>query len=62
MPAGFAAQDVASLTGVVADSSGAVVQDVNVRLLDTKTNTSYEAKTNSAGAYTFHNLLRGQCR
>ena len=54
-----AAQDVASLTGVVTDSSGAVVKDANVTLLDTKTNTSYQAKTNSVGAYTFPNLLPG---
>src|ERR1700722_3428135 len=59
LPTGLAAQDVASLTGVVTDSSGAVVTDVHVTLLDTRTNTSYEAKTNSAGAYTFHDLLPG---
>ncbi len=59
MPTISAAQDVASLTGVVTDSSGAVVPDVTVTLLDTKTNTSYEAKTNSVGAYTFPNLLPG---
>ncbi len=59
MPTTSAAQDVASLTGVVTDSSGAVVPDVSVTLLDTKTNTSYEAKTNSVGAYTFPNLLPG---
>jgi len=59
LPTGLAAQDVASLTGVVTDSSGAVVADVHVTLLDTKTNTSYEAKTNSVGAYTFSNLLPG---
>jgi hypothetical protein len=53
------AQDVASLTGVVTDASGAVVPNVNVKLLDTKTNTSYEAKTNSVGAYGFQDLLPG---
>jgi len=59
MPTTSAAQDVASLTGVVTDSSGAVVPDVNVTLLDTKTNTSYQAKTNSVGAYSFQDLLPG---
>jgi len=56
----MAAQDVASLTGVVTDASGAVVPGVNVKLVDTKTNTSYEATTNSVGAYTFTKLLPGQ--
>jgi hypothetical protein len=55
----LAAQDVASLAGVVTDTTGAVVQDVTVTLLDTKTNSSYEAKTNSVGAYTFHDLQPG---
>jgi hypothetical protein len=54
-----AAQDVASLTGVVTDVSGAVVADATVILLDTKTNTTYQTKTNSLGAYTFSNVLPG---
>src|SRR5579863_9671309 len=54
-----AAQDAASLTGVVTDSTGAVVPDVNVKLVDTRTNTAYEAKTSSVGTYTFHDLLPG---
>lgn len=53
------AQDQASLTGVVTDSSGAVVPDATVRLTDTKTNASYETKTNSVGAYTFLKVLPG---
>ncbi|HET6179838.1 MAG TPA: carboxypeptidase-like regulatory domain-containing protein, partial [Candidatus Sulfotelmatobacter sp.] len=53
------AQDVASLTGVVTDSTGAVVSDADVRLVDTKTNTSYEAKTNAVGAYLFGQLHPG---
>lgn len=53
------AQDVASLTGVVTDSSGAVVPDAVVRLVDTKTGTNYETQTNSAGAYFFTKLLPG---
>jgi Carboxypeptidase regulatory-like domain len=59
MPTFMAAQDAASLTGVVTDASGAVVPDVNVKLVDTKTNTSYEAKTSSVGSYVFHDLLPG---
>jgi carboxypeptidase family protein len=55
----LAAQDVASLTGVVTDASGAVVNDVTVRLVDTKTNASYETKTSGVGAYTFSNLPAG---
>ena len=53
------AQDVASLTGEVTDKSGAVVPDVAVKLVDTKTNTAYETKTNSIGAYTFSRVLPG---
>jgi hypothetical protein len=53
------AQELASLTGVVTDSSGAVIPAVSVKLEDTKTNASYEAKTNSAGGYTFVKVLPG---
>ncbi|MGA8150525.1 MAG: carboxypeptidase-like regulatory domain-containing protein [Terriglobales bacterium] len=53
------AQDVASLTGVVTDKSGAVVPDVAVRLVDTKTNTAYETRSNSSGVYTFSRVLPG---
>jgi hypothetical protein len=59
IPSFLAAQDVASLTGVVSDSTGAVVPDVAVKLVDTKTNSSFETKTNSVGAYTFHDLPAG---
>jgi len=59
VPSSVLAQNVASLTGVVTDSSGAVVVDAAVKLVDTKTNTSYESKTNAAGAYTFSNLPPG---
>jgi Carboxypeptidase regulatory-like domain len=59
LPPLLPAQDVAALTGVVTDSSGAVVPDVRVKLVDTKTNTSYETKTNSVGAYTFPKVLPG---
>jgi len=58
-PSFLAAQDVASLTGVVSDATGAVVPDVAVKLVDTRTNSSYETTTNSVGAYTFHDLPAG---
>ncbi len=53
------AQELASVTGVVADKTGAVIPDTDVRLTDTKTNASYNTKTNSVGAYTFVKVLPG---
>jgi hypothetical protein len=53
------AQDVASLSGLVTDASGAVVVSADVVLLDTKTNTRYETHTNASGSYTFPKLLPG---
>jgi len=55
----LSAQDVASLTGVVTDSSGAVIPGVNVKLTDTKTGSNYETTTDSVGSYTFTKLLPG---
>ena len=37
----------------------AVIPDVAVQLLDTRTNASYETKTNAVGAYTFPKVLPG---
>jgi hypothetical protein len=45
------AQDVASLTGIVTDTTGAVVAGVDVALLSTATNAGYHTRTNSLGAY-----------
>jgi Carboxypeptidase regulatory-like domain len=59
MSANVSAQDVASLTGVVTDPTGAVVAGIDVKLLDTKTNTAYQTKTNALGAYLFSNLKPG---
>jgi len=59
LTAGAAGQELASLAGVVTDETGAVIPDANVQLLDTKTNATYAAKTNSVGAYTFVKLLPG---
>jgi hypothetical protein len=53
------AQDVASLTGVVTDTTGAVVSDATVKVVDTRTNATYEAKTNSLGAYLINRLQPG---
>ena len=53
------AQEVASLTGVVADKTGAVIPDVNVKLVDTRTNASYETKTDAVGAYNFTKVPPG---
>jgi len=59
LPALLAAQEVASLTGVVTDKSGAVLADAAVSLVDTKTNAKYDTKTNSVGTYTFPKVLPG---
>jgi len=59
LPISLSAQEVASMTGVVTDKTGAVVPDVNVTLVDTRTNTTYQSKTNSTGAYTFVKLAPG---
>jgi hypothetical protein len=59
MPAFLAGQEVASLTGVVTDKTGAVLADAAVSLVDTKTNSTYQTKTNSAGAYTLPKVLPG---
>jgi hypothetical protein len=59
VPVLLAGQEVASLTGVVTDKTGAVLADATVTLVDTKTNASYQTKTNSVGAYTFPKILPG---
>jgi hypothetical protein len=52
-------QDVASLTGVVTDSTGAVVVGADVALLNTATNASYHTTTNALGSYTISNVPPG---
>ena len=59
VPSLLRAQDVASLTGIVTDSSGAVVPGADVVLLNTATNASYHAFTNSQGSYTIVNVPPG---
>src|SRR4029077_538079 len=41
------------------DATGAVVPDADVKLVDTKTNATFETKTNALGAYQFLKLLPG---
>ena len=53
------AQDTASLTGQVTDTSGAVVPGAQVDLVNTTTNSAYKAVTNSAGEYTIANIKPG---
>ena len=48
----LSAQGFSSLTGVVTDSTGAVVPGVAVVLVDAKTNTQYQTVTTSSGSYT----------
>ncbi|HWX92749.1 MAG TPA: carboxypeptidase-like regulatory domain-containing protein [Terriglobales bacterium] len=59
LPNMASAQEVASLTGVVSDTTGAVVADATVKLVDTKTNAVYTTKTNGVGAYVFPKILPG---
>jgi len=58
-PTPSAAQDVASITGVVTDSSGAVVPDTQVTLKNAQTGVSYTATTNAAGSYTIAQVKPG---
>lgn len=53
------AQEAASLTGVVADKTGAVIPQALVKVTDTKTNATFVTVTNGVGSYTFTRLLPG---
>jgi hypothetical protein len=53
------AQDAASVTGVVTDTSGAVIVGADVALVNTGTNATYHGKTNSIGSYTIPNVPPG---
>jgi len=53
------AQDLASITGVVTDSSGAVIPGVGVLLANDATNASYKTVTNSVGSYSITNVAPG---
>ncbi len=53
------AQDLASITGVVTDSSGAVISGAEVLLANDPTGASYKTVTNSVGSYTITNVAPG---
>ncbi len=59
IPALLKAQNVASMTGVVADSTGAIIPGADVTLVNTTTGTTYHATTNSSGSYTITNVTPG---
>jgi hypothetical protein len=53
------AQDVASITGVVTDQTGAVIEGVDVTLRNPQTGVTYKAVTNSSGSYTLSQIKPG---
>jgi hypothetical protein len=53
------AQDVASITGVVTDQTGAVIPDVDVTLQNPQTGSAYKAVTNHSGSYTINQIKPG---
>ena len=53
------AQNVASITGVVTDQSGAVMPGVEVTLINTSNGDTYHATTNDAGSYTITEVKPG---
>ncbi|HLZ40019.1 MAG TPA: carboxypeptidase-like regulatory domain-containing protein [Candidatus Sulfotelmatobacter sp.] len=59
MPTRAVAQDVAAITGVITDASGAVVPDVEVTLSNPETGVSYKAVSTSLGSYTINEVKPG---
>jgi hypothetical protein len=59
IPALLKAQDVASITGVVSDQSGAVIPGVDVTLRNPQTGISYKTVTNASGSYTLNQIKPG---
>jgi hypothetical protein len=53
------AQDTASVTGIVTDTTGAVIPEANVRLENPATSVAYNAVTNAVGSYTVANVAPG---
>ena len=55
----LSAQDTASITGVVTDTSGAVVPGVQVTLTNAATGVKYQAVTNAEGSFTINEARPG---
>lgn len=55
----LSAQDTASITGVVTDTSGAVVPGVQVTLSNSATGVKYQAVTNAEGSFTINEARPG---
>ena len=53
------AQDVASITGVVTDSTGALIPNASVNLTNPGTGATYEGVSNAEGSYTIKNVRPG---
>ena len=59
LPSQAAAQDVASITGVVSDPTGAVIAGVGVTLTDLQNGDTYKTVTNAQGSYTIDQVKPG---
>jgi hypothetical protein len=59
IPGLLKAQDVASITGVVTDQTGAVIQGVDVALENPQTGVRYKTVTGASGSYTLNQIKPG---
>ncbi len=59
LPFSLPAQNQGSVTGVVTDSSGAVIQNAGILLTNPTTGVEFKATTNSVGSYHFANVPPG---
>ena len=59
-PAAFAQQETATLTGIVRDESGAIVQGATVTVTNVQTNIGVKTETDDAGAYVIPSLRPGE--
>src|SRR5687767_5667232 len=58
-PFAVSGQQSSSVTGLVTDTSGAVIRGVDVKLTDTKTATEQSTTTNEQGVYLFVRVAPG---
>lgn len=60
MPAFGQGTDLGSVRGVIADSSGAVIPNASIQIMDALTNTVRQTKSNASGNYEMFGLKSGQ--